>query len=143
MTRWLTCWWVGGGCGAAARRKVAGSPRCLCTFFNWGWRVPNGLSAGVPPPPAAATHPPACAAGHPACLQDLQARGMEVLLPVGCSDYDEWLLDALSVERLLKQLRSGATKLDLINACVSSSTSGSRPAPPPPASSRSHRAESA
>ncbi|PRW45372.1 hypothetical protein C2E21_5977 [Chlorella sorokiniana] len=57
-------------------------------------------------------------------LQDLQARGVEVLLPVGCSDFDEWLLDALSAERLLKQLR-GPTKparLDLINACVSAST---------------------
>jgi hypothetical protein len=46
-----------------------------------------------------------------------------VLLPVGCSDFDEWLLDALSVDRLLKQLRSGAGTLDLINACVSTSTS--------------------
>ncbi|PSC73790.1 hypothetical protein C2E20_3044 [Micractinium conductrix] len=57
-------------------------------------------------------------------LTDQQARGREVLLPVGCSDYDEWLLDALSVDRLLKQLRGGATRLDLINACVSTSTTG-------------------
>lgn len=60
-----------------------------------------------------------------AAPQDVQSRGTEVLLPVGCSDYDEWLLDALSVDRLLKQLRSKAAKLDLINACVTSSTSGS------------------
>lgn len=45
-----------------------------------------------------------------------------MLLPVGCSDYDEWLLDALSVDRLLKQLRSGGgNRLDLINATVSTS----------------------
>ncbi|EFN53089.1 hypothetical protein CHLNCDRAFT_137406 [Chlorella variabilis] len=56
-------------------------------------------------------------------LQDLQVRGRDVLLPVGCSDFDEWLLDALSVERLLKQLKSGAPTLDLINACISTSTS--------------------
>ena len=56
--------------------------------------------------------------------QDLQAQGVEVLLPVGCSDFDEWLLDALSAERLLKQLRGPTkpAKLDLINACVSAST---------------------
>jgi hypothetical protein len=52
----------------------------------------------------------------------LKARGKDVLLPVGCSDFDEWLLDALSVERLLKQLRSDPPTLDLINACVSAST---------------------
>ncbi|KAL4439477.1 hypothetical protein ABPG77_008806 [Micractinium sp. CCAP 211/92] len=57
-------------------------------------------------------------------LQDTQARGRDVLLPVGCSGYDEWLLDALSVDRVLKQLRSSSTKLDLINACVSTSAIG-------------------
>ena len=43
---------------------------------------------------------------------------------MGCSDFDEWLLDALSAERLLKQLRGPTkpAKLDLINACVSAST---------------------
>ncbi|KAL4437302.1 hypothetical protein ABPG75_004441 [Micractinium tetrahymenae] len=57
-------------------------------------------------------------------LQDAQVRGRDVLLPVGCSDYDEWLLDALSVDRVLKQLRSNTAKLDLINACVSASNIG-------------------
>lgn len=84
-----------------------------------------------PPPPPAAAH-----STLRSCLfittsprhslsneQDAQARGREVLLPVGCSDLDEWLLDALSVDRLLKQLRAGAgAKLDLINATVSTST---------------------
>jgi hypothetical protein len=56
-------------------------------------------------------------------MQDLQTRGKDVLLPVGCSDFDEWLLDALSVDRVLKQLKSGAPSLDLINACISTSTS--------------------
>ncbi len=43
---------------------------------------------------------------------------------MGCSDFDEWLLDALSAERLLKQLRGPTkpAKLDLINACVTAST---------------------
>lgn len=69
----------------------------------------------LPPPPPLNRHPPP---------QDLQARGVEVLLPVGCSDFDEWLLGALSAERLLKQLRGPTkpAKLDLINACVSAST---------------------
>lgn len=44
---------------------------------------------------------------------------------MGCSDYEEWLLDALSVDRVLKQLRSNAARLDLINACVAISTGGS------------------
>lgn len=57
-------------------------------------------------------------------MQDTQARGRDVLLPVGCSGYDEWLLDALSVDRVLKQLRSNSAKLDLINACVSTSAIG-------------------
>lgn len=70
------------------------------------------------PPPPPLPPPPHCR------LQDTQARGRDVLLPVGCSGYDEWLLDALSVDRVLKQLRSSSTKLDLINACVSTSAIG-------------------
>ena len=72
------------------------------------------------------THPPPITSPASRCRcrpQDLQVRGRDVLLPVGCSDFDEWLLDALSVERLLKQLKSGAPTLDLINACISTSTS--------------------
>lgn len=61
---------------------------------------------------------------HSCHVQDTQARGRDVLLPVGCSGYDEWLLDALSVDRVLKQLRSSSAKLDLINACVSTSAIG-------------------
>ena len=105
--------------------RLATTCRCRC------------LAAAEPPaePPAAwRTLPPSAPhtrlrspvphPRHPNIVQDQQARGREVLLPVGCSDYDEWLLDALSVDRLLKQLRGGATRLDLINACVSTSTTG-------------------
>lgn len=52
-----------------------------------------------------------------------------MLLPVGCSGYDDWLLDSLNVERLLKQA-AGSGSLDLIQCCTSTSLS---PVPAPAA----------
>ena len=49
-----------------------------------------------------------------------------MLLPVGCRGLDDWLLDALSVERLLKQA-AGGQGLDLIQATVSTSTQAAAP----------------
>ena len=94
---------------------VGSSPRCYILLHD----DPNG------PWPAASRHRPLYRRRrrHRLSLQDVQSRGRAVLLPVGCSDYDQWLLDALSVDRVLKQLRAGTGTLDLINACVSSSTS--------------------
>jgi len=52
-------------------------------------------------------------------LADLHSRGRRVLLPVGCNenDYDAWLLDALNVDRLLRQIGSGGN-VDLVAASV-------------------------
>ena len=106
------------------RLAACETPRLLADATHVLWVLScsvlcNQLSAWRRRPPPATRH--RCFACPPP--QDLQARGKDVLLPVGCSDFDEWLLDALSVDRLLKQLRSGAGTLDLINACVSTSTS--------------------
>eukprot|EP00887_Chlorella_sp_A99_P004701 scaffold4.g4701.t1 len=67
-------------------------------------------------------------------LRELQESGRGVLLPVGCNDFDDWLLDALAVDRLIRQINSGVPSLDLINACSVASTAGGgrRPSATPP-----------
>jgi len=43
----------------------------------------------------------------------------QVVLPVGCHDFDDWLLDSLSVPKLLHQLQlKSRPRLDLINLCT-------------------------
>jgi hypothetical protein len=61
-------------------------------------------------------------------LADLHSRGRTVLLPVGCNenDYDAWLLDALNVDRLLRQIGSGGN-VDLVSAFVPTNQTANAP----------------
>lgn len=70
-------------------------------------------------------------------LRELQDSGREVLLPVGCADFDDWLLDALAVDRLIRQINSGSPALDLIQACAAASTARKALSPPRPGPSAS------
>lgn len=54
-------------------------------------------------------------------LEALAEKGRTVLLPVGCNGFDDWLLDAINVERLARQIKVGGN-LDLIHACTGSTS---------------------
>jgi hypothetical protein len=54
-------------------------------------------------------------------LQAQAEKGRAVLLPVGCNGFDDWLLDAITVERLARQIKVGGN-LDLIHACTGSTS---------------------
>ena len=40
-------------------------------------------------------------------LQDFEAKGGRVTVPVGCNGFEDWLLDNVDVQKLLPLLRSG------------------------------------
>ena len=63
-------------------------------------------------------------------LKDSERRGRNVLLPVGCNTLDDWLLDSLNVDRLLKQISLGGN-IDLVGASVPTGFNSSSTPPRP------------
>jgi hypothetical protein len=49
-------------------------------------------------------------------VQEKVDQGVEILLPVGCNSFDDWLLDALDVEKLIDFVKT-RKKIDLIDIC--------------------------
>ncbi len=43
----------------------------------------------------------------PPCLQDFEAKGGKVTVPVGCNGLEDWLLDNVEVPKLLPLLKKG------------------------------------
>ncbi len=41
------------------------------------------------------------------CLQDFEAKGGKVVVPVGCNGLEDWLLDNVEVPKLLPLLKKG------------------------------------
>ena len=55
---------------------------------------------------------------HPCAVQEHQAKGGKVTVPVGCVGLEDWLLDNVDIYKLLPRLRQGAGKASLLAAAA-------------------------
>ena len=58
---------------------------------------------------------------HSLYIQEYKDKGGQIAFPVGCSGFDEWLMDALDVPLVLNQINKRG-KLDLILMCSAAGT---------------------
>lgn len=61
-------------------------------------------------------------------LQDFEAKGGKVIVPVGCNGLEDWLLDNVEVPKLLPLLKKGpGHEVNLLQVCSSKSTKAKTP----------------